>query len=202
MTNKRDARSYTFWLILSGDAVHGEQLEDELFESGCDDAVLGSRDGVTFLEFEREADTLADAILSAIANVQSTGAFVVRVEPDDLVTAAEIARRIGRTRESVRLLVQGERGPGTFPPPAASLTGKSPIWRWAEVARWFADNYAEHGDLSAADASVIAGINSALELRQHFAKAGEVRALWSALGVRETPPRYDSLRRVLRRRTT
>ncbi|MFQ5845167.1 MAG: GTPase RsgA, partial [Planctomycetota bacterium] len=63
--------------------------------------------------------------------------WLARVEPDDLVTASEIARRARRSRQSIQQLVEGTRGPGGFPPPVSSLTKRSPIWRWAEVAQWF-----------------------------------------------------------------
>ena len=59
-----------------------------------------------------------------------------RVEPDDLVTQAEIAERLGRSSESVRLLASGQRGDGTFPAPAARTTSRGSLWRWSQVARW------------------------------------------------------------------
>lgn len=69
-----------------------------------------------YAEFDREGDTLADAILSAIADAESVpGIRVLRIEPDDFVTAAEIAERLGRSRESVRLLANGNAAPATSP---------------------------------------------------------------------------------------
>jgi hypothetical protein len=56
--------------------------------------------------------------LAAVDQVESIqGLRVMRVEPDDIVTMAEIADRSDRTRESVRLLIAGQRGPGGFPRP-------------------------------------------------------------------------------------
>lgn len=60
----------------------------------------------------------------------------MRIEPDELVTIAEIAQRYGRSPESVRLLVGGERGPGGFP--AAVWTEQPRMWRRAAVDQWFA----------------------------------------------------------------
>ena len=40
------------------------------------------------------------------------GGEVVRIADAGLASMAAIAARMGRTRESVRLLVSGERGPG------------------------------------------------------------------------------------------
>jgi hypothetical protein len=81
-------QTYDFTLILSGVPELTDAVCDALFEAGCDDAVLGQRDGVVFLDFGREADSAQAAILSAIAAVEGAGigAQVVRVEPDDLVT--------------------------------------------------------------------------------------------------------------------
>ncbi|HEV3022878.1 MAG TPA: hypothetical protein VGX76_10435, partial [Pirellulales bacterium] len=138
---KRKTSSHVFTLIVSGATELTDDLQDALFEAGCDDALVGVRDGVLFLDFDREAITLNDAVSSAVADVEraDAGLRVARVEPDDLVTAAEIARRTGRSRQGVRQLVLGRRGPGGFPPPLSGLKQRSPIWRWTEVARWFAE---------------------------------------------------------------
>lgn len=98
---------------------HGEldaAALDALFEVGCDDATVGDVDGVGYADFIREAESFDDAIRSAISQVESVpGLTVTRVEPDDLVTLSEIAQRLGRSRESVRLLAAGERGLGGLP---------------------------------------------------------------------------------------
>jgi len=134
--------TYSFTLVLCGLDELSTQVEQDIFEAGCDDALFGFRTGVPFLDFDREAGSFVEAVLSAIRDVAraGTGAEVVRIEPDDLVIASEIARRLGRSRESVRLLMQGARGPGGFPAPVSNLGGASPIWSWASVAHW-----AEHG---------------------------------------------------------
>lgn len=78
---------------------------DDLYEAGCDDATLGEIDGVSYADFDREADSLDEAIIDAITVIEPVPSLhVARVEPDDLVTAGGIAQRLGRTRESIRLL--------------------------------------------------------------------------------------------------
>jgi len=173
-------RTFSFSLVLAGAADLPEGVEDGLFESGCDDALLGRRDGVMFLDFEREATSLMEAVLSAVADVHRarTGLFVARVEPDDLVAAAEIARRVRRTRESVRQLVHGERGPGEFPAPVANLTQRSPIWRWTEVASWFNTHYGSLDPSEIRDASDLAAINAALELQRNVRDVSVINRLW------------------------
>jgi hypothetical protein len=78
-------QTYRFTLILSGISDLSEPVRDALFESGCDDALLGMRDGKVFLDFDRKAASFRDALLSAITDVESSGleAQVVRVEPLD-----------------------------------------------------------------------------------------------------------------------
>ncbi len=63
---------------------------DRLYGAGCDDASILTRDGVTMVQFDREAPTLEEAIRSAIANVECAGFVVSRVEieRDELTLAA------------------------------------------------------------------------------------------------------------------
>jgi hypothetical protein len=167
----------SFSLILSFEP--DDDQVDRLYEA-CADATLGVRSGVPYAAFDREAATLAEAIQSAIRDVESTvpDLKVVRIEPDDLVNAMEISRRVHKSREVVRLWIAGERGGGEFPPPAVAA-GKSYLWRWIDVASWLAKRDsqprspakvrdAEPSGLaeSLSDAALIAAMNSALELRK------------------------------------
>ena len=49
---------------------------------------------------------------------------------------AEIADRLERTRESVRLLITGKRGRGGFPAPISHSRDRGRLWRWSDVAEW------------------------------------------------------------------
>lgn len=150
---------HSFTLAIDGDI---DEKIDKLFEAGCDDATFGSVNGAHYADFDREAPTLAKAIYSAITDVESVpGLRVRRVEPDDLVTASEIAERLERSREGVRLLIAGERGPGNFPAPASHLRSRNRLWRWSDVAAWAGETNAQ--DL--AKARLIAAANAALDLR-------------------------------------
>jgi hypothetical protein len=154
---------HTFVLVLDSPRAIDTELEDAVFEAGCDDAALGERSGAIYLEFDREAPTFLDAVLSAIRDVQEIAvAHVAHVEPDELVTASEIADRIGRTRESVRLLVEADRGPGGFPVPVAGSRKGTRFWRWSEVAEWLDTNGIAPGRRE--EARVIAAVNGALDL--------------------------------------
>jgi hypothetical protein len=177
--------THEFTLILSGVSESTEEMANAVYEAGCDDASLASREGVVFLGFDREAPSFRDAVLSAIRDVRMAGYQVARVEPDDFVTAAEIARRLGRTRESVRQHILGVRGPGGFPAPVASLTGRSPLWRWAEVADWFSRRTPNQPPApDQAPQRLIAVLNDVLDLLRHARSESEVRELYRALGGR------------------
>jgi hypothetical protein len=71
---------YQFTLILS----EPEQSEDDVDElySRFNDGSLITSAGVTRIEFDREAPSLREAILSAIDDVEKTRFRVARVESD------------------------------------------------------------------------------------------------------------------------
>jgi hypothetical protein len=183
---------YQFRLILSGITDLTPEVCDALYEAGCDDAGLAMSEGVAFLEFDREAGSFREALLSAVADAETAGhgIQVVRVEPDELVTISRIAERAGRTREHIRQLVVGLRGSGRFPPPVGKLNGRpgrsTPIWRWTDVAQWLqnagllaeeAQPVAETLDRGA----LIAALNALLELRRHVGGPSELTELCELL---------------------
>lgn len=168
-------KTYAFTLLLLGPSPLDHL--DALFEVGCDDAIFGERAGLFFAEFDRTATSLAEAVGMAIAQVESAvpALRVARVEPDELVNAAAIAARTGRTRESVRLLIEHRRGPGHFPPPICWLNSRTRLWHWSDVARWFEAALGEHA-ADADEATIVAALNAALDLRNHAANLAEPAA--------------------------
>lgn len=142
-----------------------DEVFDALYEAGCDDGSFGWVDGVAHVDFDREAQTFTQAVTSAIRDVESVPPVrVLEIEADDLLTMADIARRLGRTRESVRLLVQGKRGKGGFPEPEFG-TGKWRFWRWSALLGWLDD--VPEAELERA--RVTDAVNAALELRRRKA---------------------------------
>ncbi len=132
---------FNFTLTLSGVTSETERLEDILFESGCDDALVCFYGKSVYLEFDREAESLDAAIGSAIDNVESSG-LSVRVESVDsvLVGLSDIAELTNMTRQAIALLKDGMRGKGDFPCPIQRIKGQSPLWDWASVAAWLHTN--------------------------------------------------------------
>ena len=157
--------THRFTLIVEGPDLQAEPLIDELYEAGCDDALAGRSHGAQCLDFDREAPSIDEAILSAIADLaRLDDVEVVRIADAGLVSMASIAARTGRTSESVRLLVEGRRGPGAFPPPVTDPRGRHRLWRWAEVDRWF--ETAVPGHQLDDQEQVVTAINAALEFRR------------------------------------
>lgn len=130
-------KPYQFTVIASGLDAHASNFEDRLYEAGCDDATVSLQKGAIVLDFHREAKSFGQAVDSAIGNVEKAGGRVVRVEPDDLVSLAEIAHRTGLSRAAVSHYAAGKRGDARFPPPTVRVTTDSPLWDWVEVSRWF-----------------------------------------------------------------
>jgi hypothetical protein len=114
-----------------------DEIIDALFEAGCDDALVTERFGTFVVDFDREATTFAKAFFSAINAVCAAGLLPLRVGPDPLVNASEIAARANLTRQAVSNYVTGKRGSG-FPTPFAQHDTPSPLWRWHDVACWLA----------------------------------------------------------------
>ena len=84
--------SHTFTLILSGVAELTPELADALYAATRGDIELNLRDGIPFVEFERTAPTLREAITSAIREVEqaAVGVRVVRVESEAANVIAKI----------------------------------------------------------------------------------------------------------------
>ena len=68
---------YEFTLMIDGDLTD-EKVAATLFEVGCDDATFGVSDGVGYGEFIRDASTFAEAVMSAIHQVESVAASQVK----------------------------------------------------------------------------------------------------------------------------
>ena len=62
--------TYHFTLVVDGTDIQSGATVDGLYEAGCDDALIGRADGVQYIEFDREAASLAEAVLSAVADIE------------------------------------------------------------------------------------------------------------------------------------
>jgi hypothetical protein len=121
---------YEFSLILASPAeqrrvakVHGVQPD------------LSTRSDEPAVTAHREASSLAEAVVSVIEDLEAVHLQPIRVCDGDWVTLAEIAARIGRSREIVRLWSIGRQGPGGFPPPL-NPGCDTRFYSWSEVSHW------------------------------------------------------------------
>jgi hypothetical protein len=78
---------YEFTLTLAGVDELTVDLENALFEAGCDDALLHSEGPVVALDFGRKAKSLGKAICSAVEAVEKAGYKVARVQVEETAKA-------------------------------------------------------------------------------------------------------------------
>jgi predicted DNA-binding transcriptional regulator AlpA len=160
----------TFRLILDGPELSEDDVE-RLYEWGCGDASVDVANDVQVLNFDRDSASLVAGIVTAIRNVESALSRnrVARVTQEEFVTMALIAERTGRSREGIRLLIEGSRGPGDFPAPR-QLDATRRVWLWSDVDRWFRERLGE----SLVDASrreqFLSALNAVLFARQQLSE--------------------------------
>lgn len=70
--------TFQFTLILNNTDKYMAKLEGNLYQAGCNDALINIKDGAVYLDFDRSAFSLKGAIVSAIKQVESSlpGAIV------------------------------------------------------------------------------------------------------------------------------
>ena len=65
--------TYSFTLIISRPDVDEETAADRLYASGCGDGLFSVSNGKYSVDFDREADSLAEAVETATRDVESAG---------------------------------------------------------------------------------------------------------------------------------
>jgi hypothetical protein len=130
--------TYEFTLKLNRAVSDAEA--DALY-AAFDDGAIETGSTIARIDFDRDAPSLAEAIVSAALDVEKVpGLCATGVACDDMVTLVNIADRARVTREAVRLWATGQRGPGGFPEPIFRTDAAEGVWDWSEVARWLARN--------------------------------------------------------------
>lgn len=162
-------RTFEFTILASGLDPCGDAFEARFLDAGCDDATVSFQKGHIIADFARDAENVADAIVSAVLAVRSTGATVDRIEPDPLVTLSDIALRSQMTRAAMTQYAKGQRGKG-FPAPVARVTSDSPLYDWAAVSRWLFRNDKLDGDAVAAAEAVSRANAVLMSGEQDFAR--------------------------------
>jgi len=75
-------KTYEFDVILKEVSEVTDDQADALFAAGCDDGTPTCCNGLAWIHFDRAAASLEEAIRTAIAQVQSAGFCVAKVELD------------------------------------------------------------------------------------------------------------------------
>jgi len=170
-------KTFEFSIIASGLDPEAEDFADRFFNAGSDDATLSFQKGHIILDFGRKAESIDAAIVSAVKCVTAAGARVDRIEPDSLVSLADIAARSGMTRAAMTQYSKGQRGKN-FPAPVARVTSDSPLWDWASVARWLFQNGKISRD-AAIEAEVVRAANAAIASREPRLRESLLKSLKS-----------------------
>jgi predicted DNA-binding transcriptional regulator AlpA len=107
-------------------------------------AVVSTLDGVSYATLSGAVDAannnpVSIALMLATA-VEKLGGVVDDID-DDLVDLSEVAKRVGRSRETVRLWSLGRRGAGEFPLPSGLLPGSVKVWEWDAINAWLSKHH-------------------------------------------------------------
>ena len=152
-------KTFEFSVIASGLDPAAEDFADRFFNTGCDDATISFQKGHIIVAFARDADSIHAAICSAVECVEKAGARVARIEPDPLVSLADIAARTGLTRAAISQYSKGQRS-ADFPAPVARVTSETSLYDWSQVATWLY----QHEKLSRDQAVEAAAVKAANEV--------------------------------------
>src|SRR5260370_40192583 len=113
---------YEFTLKLNREVKEAEI--EALYEAGCDDAGIETGPLGTLIQFDRKANSLAEAIATAVRDIEKVeGLRATGVACANMATLADIATRAGVSHEAARLWASRQRAPGTCPPPALITAG-------------------------------------------------------------------------------
>ena len=75
-------KTYDFDVVLKDVPQVTDDQADMLFAAGCDDGTPASCNGLAWIHFDREASSLEEAIGTAVAQVQSAGFSVSKIQLD------------------------------------------------------------------------------------------------------------------------
>lgn len=88
-------KTHEFSIIASGLDPDAEDFDTRFYDADCDDATVAFQKGHIIVDFAREAESLEDAIASAVEAVNKAGANVERVEANRLASLSSVAAARG-----------------------------------------------------------------------------------------------------------
>jgi len=125
---------FTLKFSLNSESIEADAYVAALEREGCDDAIIGiGQNGRIALQFNREANTALQAVISAIKNVEKAipTAKLIEATPD-LVGVTDIAQTLSFSRQYMRKLMLSNKD--SFPAPIHE--GKASLWHLSTVLAW------------------------------------------------------------------
>lgn len=128
---------FTLKFKLPQNAEQIDELVDQLYANGCDDALIGlGMPGQIALEFVREAGSAKEAVFSALRDVKQIipEAKLIEAAPD-YVGLTDISAIVSVSRQQMRKIYEQNT---RFPAPVH--TGRSALWNLGVVLDWLKEN--------------------------------------------------------------
>jgi predicted DNA-binding transcriptional regulator AlpA len=126
---------FTLKFDLSDSLIEPDAFIGYLEKEGCDDALVGvGQKKRIALQFNREAETALDAVISAIKDIERAipDAKLIEATPD-IVGLSDIAEVLNFSRQNMRKLMLNNIA--SFPAPIHE--GKISLWHLSNVLTWF-----------------------------------------------------------------
>lgn len=73
-------REFAFTIWIKSDARDFDDVSNSVYEAGGDDTVVGELAGKPYVAFDREAESLEDALRSALQTIRAAGLEAERCE--------------------------------------------------------------------------------------------------------------------------
>jgi hypothetical protein len=130
--------NFTLKFNFSDAQVNLESFIEQLYEGGCDDALIGiGKQGCIAMDFIREAPTAFEAVSNAIIDVKKVipSAALIEATPD-FVGLTDAAKILGCTRQNIRNLIFKDQSRSPLP----VYEGTPSIWHLAEILIWLKED--------------------------------------------------------------
>ncbi len=126
--------NFTLKFNFSDSQLNPEEFIEQLYEGGCDDALMGvGKQGCIAMDFIREATTAFEAVSTAIIDVKKIipSASLIEATPD-FVGLTDAAKFLGCTRQNIRNLIFKDQSRSPLP----VYEGNPSIWHLADILVW------------------------------------------------------------------
>ena len=130
-----------FNVILLVEGIDVEDLDQlEAVLDVAPESHVTSTEGITRITATLEHTSASKATLRLVSELRAAIPSLEAVRAEvKLVNVRDIASAAGVNRETVRLWTTGQRGPGDFPAPYATVSdGRMKVWAAADVQLWLA----------------------------------------------------------------